>query len=1051
MRGLTRVGVVLSLAIGASAWAAPLERRPVQVRDVAPEVVADELKEESIRMLEEMLASERYKGEQRAEMMFRLAELYFQRGRAHWLEEMKRGEELLAECYALDLCDPATVPPPDHSESAAWHEKSVRLYRGILAGWPRFARADEVAFHLGSALLDLGRPDEAAEQFQGLVERWPDAPLAADAWVQLGEHRFANGDAAGAMLAYQKAARFEASALRPFALYKLAWCQYNLGDVEGAIVSATRVIRLSTPAEEGAVVQAGRIELREEALADLVRFYADLGDLERARDALVGLGEGARVKGLIATVAQSWFEQGRWETAILAWKGLISEHPTDPEAPEWQARVVAATKKLGRVEQIAEEVDRLRRTYGATSAWARANAGTPGVVKAAGETIERELRQAAVEAHDRGRRLTGDDARTNLAAAWHAYRAWLEDYGDDPHAYDVRYAYAELLYKVGRHDEAYDQYMEVVRMDPGGKHARFCAESAIFAAEAVLRAQTGAEGPPGAGPQPLSEWEQRLVDACDQYVRLFPDDAKAKGALYKAAYLLYARQQFAAAAERFREVIARDPASREAEQAAHLVLDSLAVQEDWDALADNARFYLDAPGLGSKAFKQEVRAVWERASFKRVESAFSVSGDADAAGDGYAAYAEAFPGTELAAQALHNAAVHYRQAGRGRHAIAAATELVDGAAYGPKTRFYDADLLTLAWDHEQLADFARAAALYERAREPDATWSAAVFREALGDTDAAIRDYAAFADGWPDDPRAPDARLAIARVQDAAGRHADAARSYGAIADTRDADPTVVLYARLHQGLAVLAAAEGAAAQARAHEIWRAALAAEAQRVRTDGPAPTEPAATAALAEMRFRLTGPLLARYEALQIVTAPPTASKAAQDAALERSLRGKLDAYVAAEKGLTQVVDTGDGRWGIAAIVRLGGVYEEMARALRESQVPHYLTPEQAELYPMRLEDQAWAQEEKAVAHYVVARDRGFALGLYGDDVRYAGERLSALRPDDHPPLHEQLVPPHALAGGPSTAFEVASDGSTGDAPGGQPTRRGSAGRDHQPAMK
>ncbi|MFN7698698.1 MAG: tetratricopeptide repeat protein, partial [Deltaproteobacteria bacterium] len=72
----------------------------------------------------------------------------------------------------------------------------------------------------------------------------------------------------------------------------------------------------------------------------------------------------------------------------------------------------------------------------------------------------------------------------------------------------------------------------------------------------------------------------KQLSALDQYAKLFPEDGKTRNIIYKSAYLLYNKNQFKDASERFNVVIAKDPKSREAEQAANLILDSFALVED---------------------------------------------------------------------------------------------------------------------------------------------------------------------------------------------------------------------------------------------------------------------------------------------------------------------------------------------------------------------------------------------------------------------------------------------------------------------------------------
>lgn len=303
--------------------------------------------------------------------------------------------------------------------------------------------------------------------------------------------------------------------------------------------------------------------------------------------------------------------------AIEALRRRVAAAPNDPAAAGLQNEIVKIFNQMGNREDTFPEVARLVDTYGEGSAWARANAADPVALEAAAALGEKALRAAAVGFHNDAKKLrTGAEARRAWALAEQAYEAYLKTFPASKYGYEVRYAYSELLYALKKYDAAYEQYMRVVAIDPGGAHAKFCAESAIFAADEMIRTEAPIREIGGHDPQPLSEWEQRSLAALDQYARMFPDQPKTPNVLYKAAYLLYNRNRFKEASERFHVVIGMNPATEEAEQAANLVLDSFMQAKDWRSLRDSAKAFYDQPGLGSETFKSELHAIYVGASEK---------------------------------------------------------------------------------------------------------------------------------------------------------------------------------------------------------------------------------------------------------------------------------------------------------------------------------------------------------------------------------------------------------------------------------------------------
>lgn len=1059
---LRRATLVLGLALGS---ATPLsgviphgvenahaadERRVIDVRKFQATaeqqsreyaLEAQRLRMEGIERLKGLLARDGLPADTKAEMMLRLADLYFQEGRYLYLEEMAEFDKKYDECFNDETCAQTRLDSmkPDNSGSRRWQEQSIALYENILKNHPRYARADQATFFLGSALQDLGRKDEASEAFKKLVKVYADSDYVPDAYVMIGEYYFEEGNAHGALRAYLKASSYKDSEKYPFAMYKLAWCYYNVGEYQQSIDTMKQVVSysMSLPPEK----QNQGLQLQEEALKDLVRFFADAGEMNQAYEYFTKLGKKDLIRSMLQRLAGMYFEQGKFDQAVTTYRRLINEDPNSEDNPQFQAEIISCYKKIGQRERTLEEIDRLRRDYGKESAWARANASNPNAIQDSMRKIEENLRRVAVDFHNEAReyeksRHPGMQATYDLARQ--AYATYLEEFGasGNEHIYNVRYAYGELLYKLKDFKGAFDQYMQVVQLDPKGKHSRFCAESAIFAAEEQVKLEGGAaasgkvevSAKQAKEAQPLTEWEQRLVDACAQFARLYPDDKKTINAIYKSGYLLYNKFRFEEAAEQFKLVIQMDPKSQNAEQAANLILDSFVVRENWQALKDNAKFYYDQPGLGSAKFKKDVFEIYQNASFKVIEVDLAKDKDESKAGDRFVAFYEEFPDAPTAAQALNNASIYYYNVGRVEDAVKVRHILVEDEKFGPKTRYYYDQIAALGYDYETIADFEKASFYYEKlwalypderkkaekespdkvagldGKAGDAIYSAAVFRNGLGQWEKAIENYNQFVTAFPKDERVPEVRLTVANIYEDREMWQEAANVFQAYytKPPEGAPLEYVYFARLHHGQAL----EKLGEQKKAMALYEETVKMYEKYVAGGGaPGPH----TEFVAEMMFELAQPQLENYLSLRIKGLGPGASRKAEDKALMDSLSKKAKALAETEATFTKVVSTGAGEWGLAALVALGRAYEDMAHTLRTGDTPSYLTPEQRELYMMQIEDRAYIQEEKAVNAYKLALDKSYELTLYNDNTAFATRKLGELRPNDYPGLRENLLDP------------------------------------------
>ncbi len=1050
---LTRCGGVVGLLLALSPVWAPAahaaDRTPRRL--TPPDTAAVDQQSAQLRQAgrdARALAMQKLKGllagdtelpsEQRAELILRLSEMYFDEGRDSYLDERPACDALKDDALNAgrnpDTVDCTAILAP----SRAWQQKSIALYQQILSGYPQFTRADEATFYLGSAYNETSQFDLAAQQFTRLVKQYPDSAYATDAYVLIGEFYFnEKSEPDKALIAYKKASADATSDKHAFALYKLAWCYYNVQDGQAAIRTMEGVVAEA----QSATASTGSAQLSDEALGDLVLFFADFGTIEEATDYLKRNGKQALVPQLLQRLATTCSEQGRFDDAITMYRRLITESPDAPEAAGFEGEIVALLRKEGRKEDTLAEIDRLRTAYGKQSAWARANAANPDAVAGVGGIVEKALHGVAVDYQQEARRLgTGSAAVKVYGLAEQAYRAYLQEFPSGPYAYEMRYNFSELLYKVRKFDEAYAQEMAVVAIDPNGQHSEFCANSSIFSASEMMKVEGAAPTAPGSqGEQPLSPWEARKLAALDQYAQLYPTD-KTRGVIYQAGYLLNTRNHFREASDRFRTVIQMDPGSRDAEQAANLMLDNFALVGDLQSLKATAQFYSEQPGLGDAQFKKEVHAQYENATIALIAADLQRTGDKGKAAADYVAFDKAFPTSPKCDVALNNAAVYLHDLGRTADAIPVRLELINRF---PKSRYYEDQIAALGYDYESEGQFALAADWYEELFAVDsahpsavaAIFSAAIFRNALGSWETAISDYQALITAYPNRRDIHALQLGVAETYEDHGKPAEAAAIYLAFftkpaTATRTPSPAAplasvdeVMQARLHYGL--LLGTLGRGAEAPKH--WKDSLAwfanATTPALAGDPRVPGDEGAIEDAAHIRYLLAESDFSRFTAMRINGTDAKVSPHAEDTIYNDQLLAKARALAALESSYAAIVQTGAGEWGLASLVRLGQAYEDMAETFNTSRCPGYLDGDQCQIYKDTLAGKAFAQQEKAVAAYTNALKRAYELNAFDERTAFATRQLAVLRPLDYPGLFETVPRTTFMASALASAdFEV-----------------------------
>lgn len=1007
---------LLALTIGSSAFAKDDDKRRVlKLDDVGIETQSDfyrqkarEKRHQSIDFLQDLLKNNPPRGEQKAEMLLRLADLYFEEGRDVYLTEMDGFRVEFDNCFNTPGCSTANMEA-DNDGSGVWQNKSIKLYKIILKTYSQYRRADEATFYLASALQDTDRRDEAVKEFTKLVRNYPQSAFTPDAYVMIGEYYFDNNNAYKALLAYQKATKYKNSPKYAFALYKLAWCQYNVGEYGKGIDTMKAVVSYSMTAQDAG--SKSKLTLQDEALKDLVRFFADAGEMDEAYGYFTKLGKKDLIRKMLTRLASTYFEQGKFEQCIQTYRRLIAEDPQSSKAPDYQNEIIQAYQKIGRKQDTLNEIKRLLDSYGKNSAWARANSADQDAITEATKYIEKSLRTVAINNHNDAKKLgTGRGAREAYDLAEKAYTVYLQEFPTSKYSYDIRYAFGELLYKLKKYDQAYEQYMTVVKTDPKGKHSRFCAESAIFAADKMIAIEKKAGRIPKAKTKTerleMVQWEKNLLAACDQWSQIFPDDKKTRNILYKSAYTLYNKNQFKEASDRFRTVIGMNPSSKEAEQAANLILDSFNLVSDWKNLKDVSKAFYDQKGLGRASFKKSVYNIYERASFKLIEVNLEQDKDQVKAATAFMAFYDEFPKSEVADTALNNAAVYYHQQKEPQKAMD--TRLILVGKF-PKSKYYNDTIANLGFDYENIADFESAATYYEQLFNLDkehksakeAIYSAALFQKAMGNSTKAIKNYQSFIKTFPDDERISDVRLTIGKILEKHEKWPEVVKLYQAYAaDPAGKTPEQIFYAKFYHGIAL----EKQGRPVTAH--WQK-LVADYEKAKAGGTEMGK--ATEFAARVMMKLAKPKLDAALALRISGPDRAVTDKKEAEILKDQLIEKAKAVKDIETSYLEIIKTGAGEYGLAALVDLGGLYENLAETLRGAYAPPKLTADQLELYRMGLEDKAYPNEEKAVQAYTQALNKSYELNLYNENTALAVRQLGVLRPFDYPGLSEDLITP------------------------------------------
>ena len=1021
---------------------------------------ADRKRDEAIEQLKAIIGR-LAPGPQKSDALFQLAELWIEKSKFYYFQEWSDLDKKLAgfrECQdakGLDAC--GAEPKINNHQSELYRAEALRLYEQILKDSPTYLRKDEVLFALAVNLYEKGDKPGSIARYRDLVTQYPNSQFAGDAYVAMGEHYFAANELAKAEAAYEKALQASPNAPRiyNFALYKLSWCAFNAGDYELSLQRLQEVVRRSEASKN-----KNEVALKWEALRDMVLTWSQLGEVQKANTYYKSVTSRERSRDYVSRLAAKYFGDKRSDLAIDTYALLIDEDPNDPRAPEYQSNIVRSYEDLRERDKVVEQMQVLVANYKPGSAWAVANQSNKAAIASAYELTEGAMRELVTDYHQEAQK-TKEVKTYRLAAG--IYKDYLDSFHDSDYAYNLRFYYAEILWTLEDWEKAAEQYELVYARDADGSYSKTAAYNSILAYEKLIAIEKGeleksslrddqkVDENKGKGraqqskrvsassidkdtrEEEIPKWEQKMIAACDRYAEIAAKDDRIPDSdeinvRYKSAFIYYDRKHFTEAANRFGEIILKWPTDPQAQKAADLSLNILEVKEEWYDLARLSRAFYDNKKLARPGQKwtQDLAKIMEGAQYKYIDLVvYKKEGKKADAANKFREFVAEFPKSQFAAQALRYAMIIFEEAKELDRGIEVGEQIL---AQYPDSEHKAPAMLTLAGFYERTADFNKAAAYYKRyayeweesvgirakagdrnpklkkaadvikaqpedaRRASDALYNAALWTEGLGDFDGAIALYREYIERYgtvKDGIPAHTLAFNIGLIREKEGDWARAEAAFGEFVKgyERSAPAGNVFFARYKQALALQKLGRTADANRMfdlcAKEFPKVSAADKKNIDYID-----------AYAHSLFVLLEPKWKAYVDVKFDNVRT----------LKNRLQTKLKMTPELEKAYTDVLGVGSGDWGIAALTRIGMMYQDFSRNFLDSPDPPGLDFEQLMMYRSELENRAFPLEEKAIEAYETALQKSYELNVYNEFTLASQDALNRFKPGEYGEIRE-----------------------------------------------
>ena len=856
-------------------------------------------------------------------------------------------------------------------EMKKWHSESVKTYQQIEREHPTFKDLDQVLFALGYLLSQMGDRDEGYQYYAKLVLQRPNSDRIPDAYLNIGDYFFdTKNDFQQALLFFEKVKQFGDTSALGYAIYKSGWCWYNLDDKAKALNLFYETVQW-TKAQEAKGVRVS-LDLRKDALTDMVRAYADIGTPGKAVAFFKKTAADIYVQ-LCETLAQIYTADANYHASSQVYELLVNEvGDTDPRATRYQREVVYNTFKGGDKTATKKQVDALSERY-------------RRVLPAFSEAFKKEelveleelLRIIGTDYHKTSE-ATRDKPTQLLAVA--IYEIYLEWFPDAKDAYVMTFNTAVLAEQMGDLDRAARLYEKVIAMDAAGLYTAPAAHQACLCRyKTVLKAAEKAQGskvkkegdPDGYNPREIPSDEQRLVDSCSKYIELakvgqegYADDVPP--ALYAVSSIYFEYNHFEQAAPLFQRLYGEYRVDAIGKgflaDAAKMLLAIYNLSNDIDNLYKWTDTFSRDPDLAKGEFGQLLSDIQAKRDFN-VCRKMEFEKRYTEAGDCFMKYFKDFPTAKDRCEAVAKAAIVYKDARNIEKALGASETLYNDCNADPRA---PQALYNIGQIYQAIAVYSEAAYYYELYAQNHGNHDETLLGRALGQYEQAIKDSLQFYKRFPKNADAGDIYFDIGLIYEsqqnwkAVTKHfTQYLKQYGSTSK-----PDYVIAAHAKMGIAhwrggnrKAALAEFATALSAFNDLQAKAKAEGRQAEITEGGLDS-------VAASKF---------FEGEVVLDELKKVELKLPEKVFQANLQKKLELISSATDRMQEVAQFGRPHWEIAAFNRIGQAYQNLSESIENAPIPKNL-PEDVK-FEVQEEFRKRAEEvrNKSVEAYRICLER------------------------------------------------------------------------------
>lgn len=475
------------------------------------ETLISKSEEKAINQLEVLL--KKYKGtSQEPDLLFRLAELYARRAKTGRFVDLYRGEKTLAEIL---------TPKLTAVGAKTYLSQAITNYQRIYHQFPKYPALDEVLFNMAFAYEQRGDLDLALKNFLLIVEKFQSSALLPETHMALGELYFMKLKYQESLVNYEKVQEWPDAPIAPIALYKSAWCSYNLKNTMEAIQKMERLLLRS---KERPLIS----HVRSEARRDLALFFSEVGEPKNSISYFKKHLLETEIGPTILDLSALYERHGKLNEMDLVLALFLKEYPEDANAGSIHLRRVQHQNEALKYKLVMESLNETTKLC-KNEKW---KIKAKETITFCTETYPNQLKDLAAEWWENWNKLKRTpDMVPQISFIFNEYMKF-----ENPQKWNVgiHMSYADFLFHQKSYKDAAYHYVGVSKIEGLDKKI---LPDALYGSVVSLDRELTSNNKDQA-------LRQQLFLSINEYINQCPKCDYINDALFKKAYLFYEEKEF---------------------------------------------------------------------------------------------------------------------------------------------------------------------------------------------------------------------------------------------------------------------------------------------------------------------------------------------------------------------------------------------------------------------------------------------------------------------------------------------------------------------------